>query len=100
MSLTFILKPEFLFCPLKSCAQSLLLKYEAGTVDCEFLNCMCLPSIVELPEAPGKPKVLSLTATTANLTWKEGDNGNVPIIKYRIQYKKSGKSILVIVAFV
>ena len=49
--------------------------------------------ILALPDKPGKPEILSTSATTANLKWKEGDNGNVPIIKYKIQYTKSGNTI-------
>lgn len=48
---------------------------------------------IVLPGKPGKPDVLSATATTANLRWEEGDDGNTPIIKYRIQYAKSGEFV-------
>ena len=44
----------------------------------------------EFPGKPGKPVTLSVTDTSVVLKWKEGTDGNTPIEKYIIQYKKSG----------
>ena len=40
------------------------------------------------PKAPGAPTVYENKAAVLTLQWEEGDNGNLPIDKFHIQYRK------------
>ena len=43
------------------------------------------------PDAPGKPDVVDLMATSARITWLPPDNdGGAPITNYVIEYRRAG----------
>nr|XP_037276577.1 Down syndrome cell adhesion molecule-like protein Dscam2 [Rhipicephalus microplus] len=73
-------------------------KNDTGTVKCEVSNAyghdeqVTHLSIQDRPDEPPRPEALNVLSRSVTILWKSPNDGNSPITKYIVQYKRSIES--------
>ncbi|XP_065306423.1 cell adhesion molecule Dscam1-like [Dermacentor albipictus] len=73
-------------------------KNDTGTFRCDVSNSygqdeqVTHLSIQDRPEQPPRPEVLNVLSRSVTILWKSPGDGNSPITKYIVQYKRSAES--------
>ncbi|XP_050040426.2 cell adhesion molecule Dscam1-like isoform X3 [Dermacentor andersoni] len=73
-------------------------KNDTGTVKCEVSNAyghdeqVTHLSIQDRPDEPPRPEALNVLSRSVTVLWKSPSDGNSPITKYIVQYKRSIES--------
>ncbi|XP_077559684.1 cell adhesion molecule Dscam1-like isoform X2 [Haemaphysalis longicornis] len=73
-------------------------KNDTGTIKCEVSNAyghdeqVTHLSIQDRPDEPPRPEALNVVSRSVTILWKSPSDGNSPITKYIVQYKRSIES--------